>query len=188
MPPFSTLPIISTNLVYIIQHLYHVCQAGFVQGRGMGADMVRHLGWQELGVWGNHRRLGNALPVLGIHEVAMEGELAVLQTSLWNIGNTIGSQLGKLDKTQAKRSSCMPPNTKMRRRPTLPPRYQGSTIGAGGLNFRVRNGNGCFPSAIATAKRPITKLFSFTAKLELTCHPFQRGLRGKGFSPGQHGC
>src|SRR5436309_8152771 len=37
-----------------------------------------------------------------------------------------------------------------RRRPTLPPRLQGSTIGAGGLNFRVRNGTGCLPSAIAT--------------------------------------
>ena len=37
-----------------------------------------------------------------------------------------------------------------RRRPTLPPRYRGSTIGAGGLNFRVRNGTGCFPSAMAT--------------------------------------
>ena len=37
-----------------------------------------------------------------------------------------------------------------RRRPTLPPRDQGSTIGAGGLNFRVRNGTGCLPSAIAT--------------------------------------
>src|SRR5205809_5014286 len=37
----------------------------------------------------------------------------------------------------------------VRRRPTLPPRFQGSTIGAGGLNFRVRNGTGCFPSAIA---------------------------------------
>jgi len=37
-----------------------------------------------------------------------------------------------------------------RQRPTLPPRLQGSTIGAGGLNFRVRNGNGCDPSAIVT--------------------------------------
>jgi hypothetical protein len=37
-----------------------------------------------------------------------------------------------------------------RQRPTLPPRLQGSTIGAGGLNFRVRNGNGCDPPAIAT--------------------------------------
>src|ERR671924_1612615 len=37
-----------------------------------------------------------------------------------------------------------------RRRPTLPPRLRGSTIGAGGLNFRVRNGNGCLPSAMIT--------------------------------------
>ena len=37
-----------------------------------------------------------------------------------------------------------------RRRPTLPPRCQGSTIGAEGLNCRVRNGTGCFPFAIAT--------------------------------------
>ena len=38
--------------------------------------------------------------------------------------------------------------TMSRRRPTLPPRCQGSTIGAGGLNFRVRNGTGCLPSAM----------------------------------------
>ncbi len=37
-----------------------------------------------------------------------------------------------------------------RRRPTLPPSLPGSTIGAGGLNFRVRDGTGCFPSAVAT--------------------------------------
>src|SRR5581483_2833517 len=36
-----------------------------------------------------------------------------------------------------------------RRRPTLPPGRPGSTIGAGGLNFRVRDGTGCFPSAMA---------------------------------------
>src|SRR5438552_4867277 len=40
--------------------------------------------------------------------------------------------------------------TMFRQRPTLPPRLQGSTIGAGGLNFRVRDGTGCLPSAIAT--------------------------------------
>ena len=39
-----------------------------------------------------------------------------------------------------------------RRRPTLPPSCPGSTMGAGGLNFRVRNGNGCGPTAIATGK------------------------------------
>src|SRR5437773_2695145 len=37
-----------------------------------------------------------------------------------------------------------------RRRPTLPRSLPRSTIGAGGLNFRVRNGTGCFPSAMAT--------------------------------------
>ena len=39
---------------------------------------------------------------------------------------------------------------KNRRRPTLPGAYAPSTIGAGGLNFRVRNGNGWFPAANAT--------------------------------------
>jgi hypothetical protein len=38
----------------------------------------------------------------------------------------------------------------IRRRPTLPGRIHPSTIGAGGLNFRVRKGNGCDPTAIAT--------------------------------------
>src|SRR3954463_5570149 len=37
----------------------------------------------------------------------------------------------------------------LRRRPTLPPRHQGSTIGAEGLSFRVRNGAGRFPFAMA---------------------------------------
>src|SRR6266850_2505619 len=37
-----------------------------------------------------------------------------------------------------------------RQRPTLPRRYQRSTISPGGLNFRVRDGNGCGPSGNAT--------------------------------------
>ena len=41
-------------------------------------------------------------------------------------------------------------NFEFRRCSTLPPRRQGSTIDAGGLNLRVRNGYGCDPSAIAT--------------------------------------
>src|SRR3954466_13403357 len=36
----------------------------------------------------------------------------------------------------------------VRRRPTLPPRLQGSTIGAERLSFRVRNGTGRFPFAM----------------------------------------
>ncbi len=35
-------------------------------------------------------------------------------------------------------------------RPTLPGRCPPSTIGAGGLNCRVREGNGCIPAAMAT--------------------------------------
>jgi hypothetical protein len=42
-----------------------------------------------------------------------------------------------------------------RQRPTLPRRYQRSTIGPGGLNCRVRDGNGCGPSGIATGNRRI---------------------------------
>jgi hypothetical protein len=38
----------------------------------------------------------------------------------------------------------------VRRRPTLPRSLPRSTIGAEGLNFRVRNGTGCFPFAMAT--------------------------------------
>jgi hypothetical protein len=38
----------------------------------------------------------------------------------------------------------------IRRRPTLPGGLPPSTIGAGGLHFRVRNGNGCYPAAMAT--------------------------------------
>src|SRR5207302_6083799 len=37
-----------------------------------------------------------------------------------------------------------------RRRPTLPGGLPPSTIGAGGLNCRVRNGNGCDSAAMAT--------------------------------------
>ena len=40
-------------------------------------------------------------------------------------------------------------NKKAWQRPTLPP-SSGSTIGAAGLNFRVRDGNGWFPCAIVT--------------------------------------
>ena len=41
-------------------------------------------------------------------------------------------------------------NKKTRQRPTLPPSCPGSTIGTNGLNFRVRNGNGCGPAVKVT--------------------------------------
>ena len=40
----------------------------------------------------------------------------------------------------------------IRQRPTLPLSLPSSTIGAEGLNFRVRNGNGWIPLAMATGK------------------------------------
>ena len=42
---------------------------------------------------------------------------------------------------------------KSRQCPTLPRGCPPSTIGANGLNFRVRNGNGCIPIAITTANQ-----------------------------------
>ena len=42
------------------------------------------------------------------------------------------------------------PAFEIRRCPTLPGPLDPSTIGAGGLNCRVQNGNGCDPAAIAT--------------------------------------
>jgi hypothetical protein len=47
-------------------------------------------------------------------------------------------------------------------RPTLPGAPAPSTIGAGGLNFRVRNGNGWFPSAITTRQDTV---FGYTFKI-----------------------
>ncbi len=40
-----------------------------------------------------------------------------------------------------------------RQRPTFPQSHPCSIIGAGGLNYRVRDGNGCDPSAVVTGKR-----------------------------------
>ena len=56
---------------------------------------------------------------------------------------------------RARARRCPPPNgghrlEESRRRPTLPGGYPPSTIGAGGLNCRVRNGNGCLSAAMAT--------------------------------------
>ena len=42
--------------------------------------------------------------------------------------------------------------TRIRQRPTLPHSFPCSTIGAGELNFRVRNGNGWILSAVAAEK------------------------------------
>jgi hypothetical protein len=51
-----------------------------------------------------------------------------------------------------------------RQRPTLPHRYQCSTIGPGGVYFRVRNGNGCGPSGIATGNPLMSKVKGASAQ------------------------
>lgn len=61
-----------------------------------------------------------------------------------------------------------PPKWYVRRCPTLPRPLGRSTIGAGGLNFRVRNGSGCFP-------------FAMTA---VTLWRYQPGRPGAGRVPG----
>src|SRR5262245_15403844 len=53
-------------------------------------------------------------------------------------------------KREEGRPGGRPSSREIRRRPTLPGSLLPSTIGAGGLNFRVRYGNGCDPSAMAT--------------------------------------
>ena len=45
------------------------------------------------------------------------------------------------------------PREKPRHRPTLPQSLPCSTIGPGGLYFRVRDGNGCYPSGIGARKK-----------------------------------
>jgi hypothetical protein len=55
---------------------------------------------------------------------------------------------------------------KSRQRPTLPPGCPGSTIGAGRLNGRVRNGNGCDTSAKVTGKNVSCKQPDSRAALE----------------------
>jgi hypothetical protein len=53
-------------------------------------------------------------------------------------------------KCHERKPKRLPLVREIRRRPTLPGTLVPSTIGAGGLNFRVRDGNGCDPSAMAT--------------------------------------
>jgi len=59
-----------------------------------------------------------------------------------------------------------PLSKKFRRRPTLPEGFPPSTIGAGSLHFRVRDGNGCFPAAIATGNQLSIKYARIAAPLK----------------------
>ena len=56
----------------------------------------------------------------------------------------------------------------IRRRPTLPDRYQSSTIGTEGLNFCVRYGNRWDPFVIATGNGELFNRLSFRTSVFLT--------------------
>ena len=62
----------------------------------------------------------------------------------------LGMGQASVRETERAAPAGRPVRTMSRQRPTLPPGRPGSTIGAGGLNFRVRDGTGCSPSAMAT--------------------------------------
>jgi hypothetical protein len=66
-----------------------------------------------------------------------------------------------------------------RRRPTLPHPLGRSTIGAAGLNDRVRNGNGCGPCALVASE------FSLSKKMTKDCSSdrvmFESTVRSLGF-------
>jgi hypothetical protein len=59
---------------------------------------------------------------------------------------------GARKRRKATRNREWPFEKKPRQRPTLPQSLPCSTIGPGGLYFRVRDGNGCDPSGIAARK------------------------------------
>ena len=67
-----------------------------------------------------------------------------------------------------------------RQRPTLPRSFPRSTIGAEGLNFRVRDGNGCDPFAMATEK-----LDNYKNKYGLEKEEFNYGQAARPISNGK---
>ena len=61
--------------------------------------------------------------------------------------------IGRRKRKRAKPAFANPAHKKKSwRRPTFPHRYQCSIIGPAGLNYRVRDGNGCDPRGVATRK------------------------------------
>ena len=68
---------------------------------------------------------------------------------------------------------------KTRQRPTLPPSCPGSTIGTNGLNFRVRNGNGCSPAV------KVTGIYYGVMKIAFFCLDKLYGQASRSISTGQ---
>jgi hypothetical protein len=69
---------------------------------------------------------------------------------------------------KAPEARCEAPSKKNGRRPTLPRSLPRSTIGAGGLNFSVRNGKRCIPAAIVTLSKERKYSVVWPGKIRLT--------------------
>ncbi len=67
-------------------------------------------------------------------------------------------------------------------RPTFPSAPAGSIIGAGGLNFRVRNGIGCFPAAMGT-RLPIINPIQLPVLDSTIREPVPETVKGRGSRP-----
>ena len=83
-------------------------------------------------------------------------------------------RLGVLASCDATRKKEKPPRREAKKKPAASYSRTGesrTTLGDGALNFRVRNGNGCDNSSMATGKKP----FSWELK-RLTTHNEMRGM------------
>ena len=111
-----------------VGRLYHVlyCPRG-----AWGLFDLRHFDYSRISMLrGKSRQIGQVDLPPSLNQT--KGPRRTDQTSNWFVGTT------------------RPLLRKFWRRPTLPGGLPPSTIGAGRLNFRVRNGNGCIPAAITT--------------------------------------
>ena len=89
----------------------------------------------------------------------------------WRPGVLASWRLGVLRRHQKKEK---PPRREAKKKPAASYSRTGesrTTLGDGALNFRVRNGNGCDNSSMATGKKP----FSWELK-RLTTHNEMRGI------------
>src|SRR5262249_49113502 len=100
------------------------------------------------------RRSGGAFPHAGAaRRTAVPAPASATSNRHPPSHSTRGRRVSRHDRRRAEgryQHGSGPQREDVRRRPTLPRGPPRSTIGAEGLNFRVRNGTGCFPFAMAT--------------------------------------
>src|SRR5690606_41849010 len=90
-----------------------------------------------------------AAPWTGLPITGSAAALAIFSRAVI-AGTSRDTHLKRIQKSGPPPGGGGPQHVECRRRPTLPHPNECSTIGAGGLSFRVRNGTGRSPSAITT--------------------------------------